>query len=312
MIWRIISIFLVVLALSGCAQEFTKKSKDSGGRTSYYTQARTANEPKFNAVSYFTGTPRIERAYRDNSAMVSEYVNVSGKRIVAIEHHQTLWYSSASTLRIQERSRFASWLAKAGMTHLENRIRVIRDRSIPGLVAEDGRCVAATFGKRLKSGGIYDNDTGLPDTYVYLASCSGMNISVDEFVQRFDFATAADVATYRMSLSQAGKSSTGSTSSGESTRPIVVTWEGVGQSMPGEVRFAAGDLYRLTVQLPNAGAKCGGTFEPKDEQRGLWQATCDNGLSVQGRYWASGSDNGYRGEGFDGRGRQVSFTVNRR
>lgn len=111
--------------------------------------------------------------------------------------------------------------------------------------------------------------------------------------------------------STAPKSVAGTRSPGqELSRPIAFQWDGVADLAAGEVsiRPMSGDFV---VTLPNGKGGCSGSYVVNDSQRktGAWRMSCETGDSALGTFVAYGEGKGASGEGRDGQGRRVRFTI---
>ncbi len=180
--------------------------------------------------------------------------------------------------------------------------RRIEQTNVTGFAADDGRCAAAAFTKKLNADSGYDNDPGLPDTTVQLAMCGGLALSLDEFIGRFGFATMADIAAYRPEKMRVNRPR-GAVANmpNPETRPMTVSWQGFEALITGTAEISAKGLHDAKLHPPDGTTGCDGNFQGR-----RWTIVCDNGLTANGLYRL---EDGAAGDGYDNRGRQVSFEV---
>lgn len=95
----------------------------------------------------------------------------------------------------------------------------------------------------------------------------------------------------------------------QTLRAFAVEWDGFDKPVSGLLRLGQGTVQTLSMTLPEGTGQCTGTFEAREELRGVWFIRCENGLTASGSYLAHGAGKGSSGEGLDSEGRRVAFTI---
>lgn len=96
------------------------------------------------------------------------------------------------------------------------------------------------------------------------------------------------------------------------TIPIAISWDGVGDLLPGSLSFSpkATSPSRIEVVLPSLNEKCTGQITPSQDSRsGVWALACPGQKGATGTFQISSDGNGTcSGQDFLGRAVRCSFS----
>ena len=93
-------------------------------------------------------------------------------------------------------------------------------------------------------------------------------------------------------------------------RPIAVTWEGFEELFAGTATTnEKADGGTISIVLPGGKGTCQGSYIINRSGQGSWAVNCTNGLAATGQFQGQGPNKGSVGQGVDGAGRAVKFTI---
>lgn len=95
---------------------------------------------------------------------------------------------------------------------------------------------------------------------------------------------------------------------GGDARHVEFTWGGIDGTVPGTIDVDH-TTRKVTALLAKGKGLCSGSYVPTSKAEGMWTLDCADGTSASGTFRGLGEGKGLIGEGFDGKGNAVKYTV---
>ncbi len=185
---KIIVLLLAPIFLSACQTDGnTVAGKTIGGIATYSSEYTETQKPNFNAFIFLPKFTKVTRTSRASHATQTEKFYQGGIYTLNIEHTPSGNFNQQTDQYLKNKDSFVQYLRKSNSSSLADNVVFIKTRNGYGFKAENENCVAARYGKNLKGNSSFQQ--GKFDTIIKLFTCKGLNVSVEEFVQRVDFSS---------------------------------------------------------------------------------------------------------------------------
>ncbi len=172
------------LALAACASG--TEVETVGGTKTYVSDPVAVDivEARFNVPFLLPQIDAVQQTMRDNGSVVQETYYSGAARVAVVEHVFDAWFNDISIESARDAAAFLTFLERTPMVAGSPVVTEAEGHETIGFVAQDGRCVAFRFLKRVKGSTGYDNDKDDPDTFVAGYTCDADG---KRFVEQFGF-----------------------------------------------------------------------------------------------------------------------------
>ncbi|MEQ9344954.1 MAG: hypothetical protein RIG26_00790 [Thalassospira sp.] len=306
----------LTLSLAGCVTG--QGTTDAGGRSISLESHGNfqPQESRFNTFTFLKPSREYvtESEERDNGQGWNEDVKWENERyFFAIQYINTAWFSTRTEARMLEVEQFKR-LANAYQIADLNFVQIDQvSPRVKGWIASNGKCSAGLFAKRFKGLSPYDNDRGASDAVVSFAGCSQFAASVEEIMQGIDLMTDEEEAKLAVTYAEIGtlnEPASARTGITEELSVLTGSWDGVSESLSGDVRKKGAAQIEFSFTIPETGADCVGTAvtSSMSDLTGTWKLSCDDGSSADG-IWTNRETQPFIASGSDSKKRPVSFKL---
>jgi hypothetical protein len=177
----------VLFSLVACQTSDGRKSTPLpfGGKTTF-SEPYKISQSKFNGYEFLNDFNMVHRSDRSEGTIFTEYYFQGFERTTWIGHHSTGRFTSASTDVVLARKRFVEYLNAFKLPQLIEHTKYLEFPDGRGHIADDGKCGATIFAKRLKPLMSSDSNVGLMDTTIYSFSCVGYKETIKDLIQNLE------------------------------------------------------------------------------------------------------------------------------
>ena len=198
---RVFFLALIVLfgiSLSSCqtGKNFQEKQKLSDGTTTSVSEYTEIDQPRFNAFRFIEGFSKVEYSRRSSQNYDTERFYQGKYVAVIIQHVLDSWYSNSVETEMRDKSSFVEYLGHLKKSNLADLAKFVSVTNGYGYYVQDGSCVFARMAKRVKKMTLYDNDTGSIDSIIEVATCKGLSVSPETFLDLLEFAEDGERASH--------------------------------------------------------------------------------------------------------------------